>query len=195
MWTLRLSRALIAGIILAAEAAALDADTKAMVEAFLKMPVEQMPPDHIGRFMAVKAEDLPEKLRPKFEARKLELSTLRHISATKKKGFVRMPEKDCAVPDDTKAAGAAIFKLAGYGEIDEAEVLYLTDRTKCTVEELMCEFSLRVVVEKAAKGKKKTTFMLHQNDVLWGMIAQYRSGSKGTQTNFFGLGGGPVCSR
>lgn len=200
MLTPALLRALIAAITLAGSAAEpkkLDADTLEMVESFLKLPIEKMPPDHIGRFVAVRSEQLPEKLRKKFEARKLELHTLKQLAANKKRGYVRSPEKDCAVPDDTKGGSVGVYKQAGYSVIEEDEADFLIKRTKCTMEELMCEFTLRVSVEKKlVKGveKKFRTFMLHDRDPLYALLAEYRTAGESRNTNFFG-GMVPTCTR
>ena len=201
MWTLRLSRALIASIILAVSAAAaepkpekLDPDTLAMVEAFLKRPLSELPAQHIDRFVAVDPLSLPLRLRAKYEARRLELFTLKSLAAGKKKGTVRMPEKDCAIPDDTRArGGAAIYKMAGYMELFEDEVEHLKGRTKCTEPELMCEFSLRIVVETRNK-RKDIKYFLHVKDPLSALVAEYRSQRRSRQTNFFGTMA-PTCTR
>lgn len=200
MWTPALLRALIAAITLAGSAAEpkkLDADTLEMVEAFLKLPIEKMPPEHTGRFVAVRAEQLPERLRKKFEARKLELYTLKQMAANKKRGYIRTPEKDCAVAEETKAGGPGAYKMAGYVEIDEPEVEFLMKRTKCTLEDLMCEFSLRITVEiKKVRGKenKFRVYMLHNNDPLNALLGEYRSAGESRNTNFFG-GMVPTCNK
>jgi ketosteroid isomerase-like protein len=57
----------------------------------------------------------------------------------------------------------------------------------------MCEFSLRVLVEK--KGKPLTTrvrFFLHFRDPVFALVGQYRDGHSG-QTHFFGVGA-PTCA-
>jgi hypothetical protein len=200
MWTPALLKALIAVITLAGSAAEpkkLDADTLEMVESFLKLPIEKMPPEHTGRFVAVKAEQLPEKLRTKFEARKLELFTLKQMAANKKRGYIRSPEKDCAVPEETRAGGAGAYKLAGYVEIPEDEVEFLMKRTKCTLDELMCEFSLRITVEEKLVKKVKKKFrvnLLHGNDPLNALLSEYRTAGESRNTNFFG-GMVPTCNK
>lgn len=194
-------RALIASIILAASASAgetkapkkLDADTLAMVEAFLARPLNELPPEHIDRFVAIDPMALPLKLRAKYEARRLELYTLKSLAAGKKKGTVRMPEKECSVPEKTRAGGAGIYKMAGYEEVYDDDVSYLMKRTQCTEPELMCEFSLRVVVEKRGK-RKRVRYFLHSNDPLMALVAQYRSSKGARNTNFFGTMA-PTCTR
>lgn len=159
-----------------------------MVKAFLKMPTAQMPAEHIPRFLAVPPESLPQKLRKQFQARCLELHTLKQIAAAKKRGIFT-PEADCAVPKQAKGERADIMRLAGFEEIREEEERYVMNKTNCPEATLLCEFSLQIVREPAGQkvGAKRRLF-LHQNDPLMALVAEYREGG-GKQTHFFGLGG------
>lgn len=178
----------------AAPAEKLDKDTLEMVEAFLKIPTEKLPPPHIGKFLAVDPAALPEKLRGKFEAKRLELRTMQHIAKKKVQGSIRMVEaKACAAPEETTATGAAVYKAAGYIEIEWSDVEYCMTRTKCTIEDLMCEFSLRILVE-TRKGKKFNRYFVHERDPLQAVIEEGRTVGRNRNTNFFG-GMQPVCTR
>lgn len=157
-----------------------------MVKAFVKMPTDSLPPGSIDRFMAVEAQALPKDLRRPFEAKKLELQSLRDIALAKKRGFVRMPEKDCAIPKERENREIDLLLLAGFLPIDEDEESFLMDKTKCTEHDLMCEFSLLIALEK--KGKKTyRRYFLHSKDPLMAYVGEYRaSGKVGGSTNFFG---------
>lgn len=176
----------------ASAAEALDADTLAMVTAFVKMKTGDLPPDSIERFLAVDSAALPEKLRKPFEAKRFELNALKHLSQKKKSGTVRMPEADCAAPQEAKANGSGIMKMAGFEEINENEVLAVSKKTQCTIQDMMCEFTLQVIIERDKKGKKFSRYFLHSNDPLFALVGQYRGGKSGG-TNFFGMGG-PSCA-
>ncbi len=178
-----------------AEAAGVDKDTIQMVEAFLKKPTAELPPQHVGRFLEIDAKSLPEKLRRPFEAKKLELYTLRSIAGQKKRGFVRMPEEDCGVPNETDTQDAGMLVLAGYTEITQDELLHVIEKTKCTERDLMCEFSLRIAAARDPKTKKAALrYFFHANDPLMALVGVYRSGGKGGRnTPFFG-GSTFVCT-
>lgn len=167
-------------------AARLDADTLAMVEAFLKVPTASLPPDSIERFISLESADLPKKLRRPYEAKKLELLTLRNIARSKKKGLLRTPEAGCSAPPENQGRQAGVLKLAGFQEISEEEKLFLEKETSCTEQELVCEFSLTVVVEKKGK-QKRWRYFLHENDPVFALVAQFRAGPRKGGTNFFGL--------
>lgn len=167
-------------------AARLDAETLAMVEAFLKIPTAALPPDSIERFINIESADLPKKLRQPYEAKKLELLTLRNIARSKKKGLLRTPETNCSAPPESQGRQAGILKMAGFEEISKDEKLFLMKETSCTEQELMCEFSMTVVVEKKGK-QKRWRYFLHGNDPLFALVAQARAGPRKGGTNFFGL--------
>ena len=173
---------------------AADKDTLAMVETFLKLPTQNLPPEHIPRFLAVEPSALPKKIRTAFEAKRLELYTLKQMTDGKKKGSVRMPEKDCAVPRDAKSDSVKLLLMAGYLEIGQEEESFVMDETRCTERALMCEFSLQIVAGKAGrKGAARRRLFLHAKDPLFGLISEYREVGRRRQTNFFGEGHA-VCS-
>jgi hypothetical protein len=176
-------------LFLAGPAPAADADkaTLKMVEFFIKAPVSELPPDHIEEFLAVDPDTLPKKLREPYKGKRLELYTLKQLSAGKKKGFFRMPEQDCAIPKDAKSNDIKALKFAGYEEIPEDEKDCVEKITHCNEHQLMCEFTLQIVIETVGKKKKERVrhIFLHQNDPLMAVVAQCRAGVGG-QTNFFG---------
>jgi hypothetical protein len=158
------------------------------VEQFLKVPVEELEASEIEDFLTIDPKVLPKRLQRPYEARKLELFTLRHLAYSRKKGLVRTPDKDCSIPMEAKSGDPLSLKRAGYMPIGEDEEQNLIDKTKCTERELMCETTLQVVIVKDEKtGKvKKRRYFLYPNDPLMPLIAAYREGKNiGGNTNFF----------
>ena len=175
---------------LPAAAAAPDKDAAAFVEKFLKIPTADLPIDQIERFLGIKPEELPARLRKPYKAKKLELFTMKHIAEKSKSGSVRMPADDCSAPVEVREKDAGILKKAGFEEIWDVEVNYLMSRTKCTMRDLMCEFTLHVVIVMG-HGKKAADkrYFLHPKDPLFALVAEYRASGREKQTRFFGLGG------
>ncbi|MDD5657739.1 MAG: hypothetical protein PHF00_10855 [Elusimicrobia bacterium] len=175
-------------------AKALDDDTLAMVRAFLKTPTSDLPAEHVPRFLEVDPQALPPKLRRPFRAKRLELYTLKQIADGKRRGSIRMPEADCLVPKDATSAEVGILGMAGYVEITDDDELFLMRQTKCTEHDLMCEFSLRVVLDKENKINRRRLF-LHVKDPMMGLVGMRRAYGSVRQTNFFGAGFPSCASR
>ncbi|MCX5797253.1 MAG: hypothetical protein NTY77_17315 [Elusimicrobia bacterium] len=184
-----------------ARAADADTDTVEMVEAFLKMPTAELPPEHIPRFLAVDPAALPKKLRRPYEARRLELYTLKQLGQTRKKGNIITPEDHCEAPKDAKSQDISLLMKVGYVEITEEEKDWLTHRTHCTEQDMLCEFTLQILDEKVGSGpkaRKRRRYFLFCGagcDPLMVLVGVYRARVKDPNTNFFGTGAGPVCSR
>lgn len=174
----------------AAASPALDPDTLEMVKSFLKTPTENLPAEHIPRFLEVDPKSLPKKLRRPFEAKCVELYSLRQVAAGNKRGGWRTPEENCEVVKEGRSNSAGILILAGFLEISEDEELWLMKETNCTEHDLMCEFTLQVVAEKAGKkAPARRRLFLHQRDPVFALISQYREEGRVRQTKFFGIGG------
>jgi len=172
------------------------ADKEKLVQAFLDTPTTELPPGLIPEFLGINPEELPKKLREPFEAKRLELYTLKQIVDGKKKGGVRMPEENCATIKEAKSDSVGILKMAGYAEITEEEESWAMDKTKCTELDLQCEFTLQVVKAKVKTKKAsydKKFLFLHPKDPIFTLISQYREMGRVKQTNFFGIGG-TVCA-
>lgn len=168
--------------------ASLDADTLAMVQKFVKTPTEALPPSAIDRFLAVDAASLPKDLRRPFAAKRIALYTLRQLLHNQKRGTVRMrmPGAECEMPEATVGQTPEILRSAGFSEIFEEEELFLMDKTKCTEDDLMCEFTLRITVELNKKKQKVRRLFMHEKDPLQAFLGEYRvKGKAGGNTNFF----------
>lgn len=177
----------------AAQVPPADPEMVKIVEKFLNTPTADLPPSAVPPFLAVDPESLPKKLRDKARARRLELHTLKQLAAGKRKGSVRIPDADCEVPQEAKSGQSGLMAGAGFEEITEAEEVCVMEKTKCTERDMLCEFSLQIVLERAGKRVRRRYF-LHQNDPLMAVVAGCRGSGVGGQTKFFGRGG-PICSR
>lgn len=177
----------------AAEAKA-DPETVKMVEAFVKAPTTDLPPEDIPDFLAVDPETLPKRLKESFAAKKLELYTLKQLAGGQKKGTVRTPDKECAVPKEAKSAKPGTLRMAGYTEITEMDEQCLIQRTQCSERELMCEFSLQILLEKGdPKEPPRRRYFLYPKDPIMSVVAACRNKGAGSQSSFFGIGQ-PLCS-
>jgi hypothetical protein len=182
-------------------AGALDEDTLAMVKAFLRMPTEQLPPEHIPKFLALDPAALPKKLRRPFEAKRLELYSLKQLGQTRKQGNILMPDDHCEVPKEAKSQDVSLLMMAGYKEITEDEEIWVGQRTRCTEHDMLCDFSLQILDERVGSGKKarrRRRYFLFCSlacDPLMVLVGVHRAHVNDPNTNFFGTGAGPVCSR
>lgn len=170
------------------------ADREKLVQAFLETPTSELPPDLVPEFLSIDPAALPAKLRQPYAAKRLELYTLKQIVDSKKKGTVRMPAEDCSVEKEAKADSAKILQMAGFTPITEDEERFVMDKTQCTERDLMCEFTLQIVIVKATKKKPAHRLLfLHPRDPIMALVGQYREMGRVKQTNFFGVGS-PVCA-
>lgn len=175
-------------LLLSLWAAAAAPDAKE-IKAFVETPISELNSRWIERMMAVDENEVPEKLRFKLRARKLELRALKDIRAGEKKGFVRMPEKECDIPTDSKSDDEKALKAAGFEFLEDHEEELLEQKTHCTERQLMCEFSLQIVVARDPKTKKVRTrhYYIHERDPLFVIVAAARKGNNiGGNTDFFG---------
>lgn len=179
-----------------------DTETVKLVEEWTAAPVAELPPEEIDDFLKIDPESLPASLRPRYQGRALELRTLRHLAAGRRKGAVRIPEEDCAAPKEAKGENIQQLKLAGYQEIMEAEAQYLLKNTKCTERQLQCEFSVTFLQEKdegvgprrrVAAARRRS--FIHPRDPLMALIMELRTHGRRRNTDFFGLSSFPTCAK
>lgn len=174
---------LVLGIAASSAAAPATKDEVALVEKFLKLPTSELQPAAIDKFVTIDPETLPKKLRKPYQAKRVELYTLKQLGEGKKKGLIRTVPDDCAEPTDAGSKDGSVLLMAGYEEVQGDDVNCVMERTKCTEREMMCDFTLRIVVERKPKGKKYR-FFFHPNDPLMAIVAACRK-STGGQNNFF----------
>lgn len=171
-----------------------DAETLAAVKRFVRLDVADMTPAYIERMMAVDPETIPQPWRRRLQAKQLELNTFRQLGEGKRKGTVRIPDDECAIPKDAKSGSVRILQMAGYVEIYDDDMAYLEDSTHCTERKMMCEFSLQVVVEGDKKGRAHKRYFLHPKDPLMALVSEFRTRHGNHDTNFFGGKIFPTCS-
>jgi hypothetical protein len=188
-----------AALLPGAAAAPADTDTVKMVEFFIKAPVESLPADHIDEFLAVDSDFLPQKMRVKFKAKKLELYTLKQLAHRKKYVTIISAEETCEVPHEAKSGEIDLLKMVGYQEITEDEEQWVQQKTKCSERKMLCEFTLQIVDENVGtKNRKKVRrryFLYCKNacDPLYVLVGAHRAQADGKQTDFYGVGS-PVCT-
>lgn len=164
-----------------------------ITKAVLARDTKELPGPLINAFMGVDLDKLPAKYQTKARAKRVELETLRQIADGKKKGSLRWPPADCAVPKEGKSNEAQVLLMAGYEEYQGDEINCLSKRTGCEEQQMMCEFSLNIVVEKKG-GYKRARFFLYPTDPLTAVAAQCRKGTGG-QNNFFMSAAPPTCTK
>lgn len=175
--------------------AALDAQTANEIPRFVKLDVASMTPEYIQHMLSVDPADVPAKYRKAFDAKRLELYTMKQLGEGERKGTIRMPDKDCSIPKEAKTGDVKILIMAGYLEIYDNEEAYLISNTHCTERQMMCEFSLQVVHEHVA-GKKevRTRYFLNSKDPLMALVTELRERGGNHDTPFFGRSPFPQCS-
>jgi hypothetical protein len=194
MLRLLLSLALLLGFLSAADAAdgTADARTVAFIESFVAVPVDQIPPDRVNDFMLVKLDTLPSKLKEKALARKFELVVLKELASKNAGGMSRSVMERCSINDDVKSDDAKLLKAAGFVEVTEEEETQVETDTGCGQRELMCEFTLQILLKKDKKGKTTgKRYFLHASDPVMAFVSALKSGEPAN----FGYGLKPRCSR
>ncbi|MBI5595123.1 MAG: hypothetical protein HY928_03435 [Elusimicrobia bacterium] len=182
----------------AGKAAAPASEEEKLIDYFAKTPTSDLNPQLIPRYMELDPAKVPEKKRPAFYAKKLELKSLRKTLESKTKPPIRRadldPIKNCAGEEGDEGMVRAM-SIGGFAEVFSDEVSMLSEKTKCTECELVEEFTLtRVLVRPDPKTKKKPVLhlYLHTKDPLMALVEQYRSG-KSAGTNFFSVGFFGAC--
>lgn len=186
---------LAAALAVAVPAAAAAKPTDAEISAFLKMDVGSMTPELIRFMLALPETDVPEKLRKKFKAKRLELHTYKQLGGKSRGGMI-FPEKDCSIPSESKSEEIAVLQSVGYVEAFEHEIQYLHEKTHCSERQMMCEFSLQIILEKRKGGKQSVRrLFLHGKDPLMALISEFRVKGANRDTPFFGRSTFPTCGQ
>ena len=179
-----MSFAVPAGAAPSSVAASTGAATVELVEYFLKVPTSEADPKFVPQFLAVDAQSLPKKLRRKAQSKQIEIQTLIKLHDEKKAGSFVMPLEGCTAKDFVLPLDqAALYLTLGFEEIDEDELKYVTDRTKCDEVDLGCRFSLKIFFQK----KKDRRLMFNASDPIMAIVAEARS-KGGSGSHLFGGG-------
>ncbi|MCR4296254.1 MAG: hypothetical protein NUW21_12020 [Elusimicrobia bacterium] len=175
---------LLAGPVLAADDGP-DEETRVKIaEYMLKTPLDEANPTLVSGFMKLDTATLPKKLREKSRARQMEIDAVVKIHKGKKKGPFRFPET--CTPKVYKGAEGlrAMQMIHGNGEIEGDEKDYIERKTNCTEEQLMCEFSLNIVVIMRPGKPPLQRFFLMDMDPLMALVAEKRGGGASTGKYF-----------
>ena len=167
----------------AAEPVSADTETVKFVQYLVKTPAQELQANWIDHFIAIDPETLPKKLRNPFNAKKLELYTLRQLSESKKKGLLVRTGDDCSIPKEAKSMLIGLLRMARYQEIFEDEEQFVIDKTQCSQKEQ----------KKPGEKSVRKRYFMHPNDPLMALVEEYRASAEHRNTNFFGIGAFPSC--
>lgn len=160
-----------------------DKTTVQLVEYFLKVPPSEANPKLVEPFLAVKTETLPKKLRKRAAAKQTEINAILRLHDTHKSGYIIQPMPDCNEKDFVKPLSMApYFPFPSYETVNEDELKYVMNKTKCTEIDLGCRFSMLIFFQK----KKDRVVKFAAADPIMALVAESRQ--KGGSTNFFGSG-------
>jgi hypothetical protein len=176
----------LAGAAAAADSSGPDEKTKIkLVEYMLKTAPADADPSIVSGFMKIDTETLPKKLREKARAKQMQIDGLVKIHEGKKKGPFRYPAA-CEIKRYEGPEGIRIMgMIIGNVEIQPEEEDYIEKKTNCSEDQLICEFSMNIVVMKRpGKPNLKRYFML-DGDPLMSIVAEKRAGGASAGNQYF----------
>jgi hypothetical protein len=155
-----------------------------LVQYMLKTPTADADPNLVAPFMELDADALPKKYRDKAKAKQLEIKSLLKISKGKKKGPFRYPE--ACQPKRYGPEGIQVMNMIlGNQEVEIEEVEYIKAKTSCTEDQLICEFTLNVVVLPRKDKPPLVKFYLMESDPLMALVAEKRGGGGSAGNKYF----------
>jgi len=135
--------------------------------------------------MKLDPETLPKKIRDKTRAKQMEIDAVVKIHDGKKKGPFRFPSPTCT-PKRYGPEGVRIMAMImGNEEIAWEEEEYLELKGNCTEDQLICEFSLNVVVIPRKGQPPLKRFYLMVQDPLMAWVAEKRGGGASVGNRYF----------
>ncbi len=151
----------------------------------LKTPLDEANPTVVAAFLKLDTKTLPPKLRDKARAKQLEIDAIVKIHKGKKKGPFRFPAA-CEIKRYEGPEGIRIMgMIMGNTEITEEEEEYLELKGNCTEEQLMCEFSLNIVLIKRKDKPPLKRYYLMEADPLMAWVAEKRGGGASAGNQYF----------
>ncbi len=176
----------LAAVALPARADGPDEETKVkMVQYMLKTPMNEADPTIVSGFMKIDPDTLPKKWRDKARGKQMEVDSVVKIHSGKKKGPFRFPDNKCAAKKYGPEGLPIMAMIIGNAEIESEEADYLEKRTDCSEDQLICEFTLNVVIIPRKGKPALRRYYLMEQDPLMAYLAEYRAGSKGGKNNYF----------
>ncbi|MHB2025372.1 MAG: hypothetical protein ACYCPQ_01840 [Elusimicrobiota bacterium] len=174
-----------------------DAQTIALARLFLKTPASELPPNKVDDFLTIDSATLPLKLRRPCKTKQFELEAMRRAynAAHGKKARQATPhDLGCGEIISGGMSTVNNFKTMGFSEIKKREKEWLTKKTKCSENEMMCRFSLVIIRRPLTKKTpEKTWYLLQASDPLLALVEAHRMGSAISGSNFFGESSTPSC--
>ena len=156
-----------------------------MVEYMLKTPMNEADPGLVSGFMKIDPETLPKKLRDKTRGKQMEIDAVVKLHNGKKKGPFRFPQA-CQPKRYEGPEGIRIMNLIiGNEEILWEEEDYIEKKTNCTEDQLLCEFSLNIVIMKRKDKPTLKRFFLMSQDPLMALVAEKRGGGGSAGNKYF----------
>lgn len=151
----------------------------------LKTPLDEANQTVVQAFMKLDTKTLPPKLRDKARAKQLEIDAVVKIHKGKKKGPFRFPAA-CEIKRYEGPEGIRVMGyIIGNTEITEEEEQYLELKGNCTEEQLICEFSLNVVLIKRKDKPTLRRYFMMEMDPLMAWVAEKRGGGASAGNNYF----------
>ncbi|MDP3542466.1 MAG: hypothetical protein Q8T11_08370 [Elusimicrobiota bacterium] len=176
---------LLSGPVFAADDGPDEATRVKIVEYMLKTPLDEANPTLVSGFMKLDTAALPKKLRDKARAKQLEIDAVVKIHKGKKKGPFRYPAA-CQTKIYEGPEGMRVMKMImGNAEITTEEEEYLELKGNCTEEQLMCEFSLNIVIMRPKGQPPIKHYFLMEADPLMAWVAEKRGGGASAGNRYF----------
>jgi len=163
-----------------------DEETRVKIaEYMLKTPLDEADSTLVSGFMKLDTAALPKKLRDKARAKQLEIDAVVKIHKGKKKGPFRFPAA-CQTKIYEGPEGMRLMKLImGNVEIESDEEEYLELKGNCTELQLMCEFSLNIVIMRPKGKPPRKHYFLMEADPLMAWVAEKRGGGASVGNRYF----------
>ena len=177
---------LLAGLAAAADPSGPDEETRVkIVQYMLKTPLNEADPTLVSGFMKIDPETLPKKLRDRARAKQMEIDAVVKIHNGKKKGPFRFPVACEPKYYEGEEGIRAMRLIIGNVEIAQEEEEYVELKGNCTEVQLMCEFSLNVVIMRRPGKPPLRRFFLMDKDPLMAWVAEKRGGGASAGNQYF----------
>lgn len=172
-----------------ARAAALSKTDLEVVAYVLKTDVPDLNPTLTSHFLSLDLSGLPEKKKLPAMAKKVAIEETLKVHEGKKKGTIRTVPAGAASCQPERHPPEYIrvlmFPPPSFEEVEEEHVDCVERKTGCTEDDLICEFSVKVIVVPKTKARPAhKRFFFHMLSPIMAKVAECRG--KGGSTNFFG---------
>ncbi len=156
-----------------------------IAEYMLKTPMSEADPTLVSGFMKLDTVTLPKKIRDKARAKQMEIDAVVKIHNGKKKGPFRFPVS-CQPKMYEGEEGLRTMKMIfGNEEIAQEEEEYIERKTNCSELDLMCEFSLNIVLIKRPGKPTLKRYFLMDTDPIFALVAEKRGGGASAGNKYF----------